>query len=62
LFALAVVAPNFLGNRFLGLDLLKIPGPLRLLPALAAIVVATAGLIALTRAYVSLGGGEVVKR
>jgi hypothetical protein len=62
LFALAVVAPNFLGNRFLGLDLLRSLGRFQLLPALLAIVVSTAGLIALTRAYVSLGGGEVVKR
>ncbi|MEA2510116.1 MAG: hypothetical protein QOG21_2198 [Actinomycetota bacterium] len=62
LFVLSVVAPNFLAGRFLGLDLLENLGPFRLLPALVAIVVSTAGLIALTRAYVSLGGGEVVRR
>jgi hypothetical protein len=62
LFVLTVVAPNFLAGRFLGLDFLKSLGPFRLLPALMAIVVSTAGLIALTRAYVSLGGGEVVTR
>jgi hypothetical protein len=58
-FALFVVAPNFLGDRFLGLDLLKDLGALRLVPALIAVVVSTAGLIALTHAYIELGGSEV---
>ncbi|MEA2485902.1 MAG: hypothetical protein QOD46_1013 [Actinomycetota bacterium] len=62
LFVLTVVAPNFLAGRFLGLDFLKSLGPFRLVPALVAILVSTAGLIALTRAYVSLGGGQVVTR
>jgi hypothetical protein len=59
LFALFVVAPNFLGDGFLGLDLLKNLGALRLAPALLAVLVSTAGLIALTKAYIDLGGGEV---
>jgi hypothetical protein len=62
LFVLTVVAPNFLAGRFLGLDFLESLGPFSVLPALVAILVSTAGLIALTRAYVGLGGGEVVTR
>jgi hypothetical protein len=62
LFAVAVVAPNFLEDRFLGVNLLKDLGPFQLLPALVAVVVSTAGLIALTKAYVSLGGSEVTRR
>lgn len=62
LFALAVVAPNFLEDRFLGVDVLKDLGPLKLLPALIGVLVSTAGLIALTKAYVGLGGTEVTRR
>jgi hypothetical protein len=55
LFVLSVVVPNFIAGRFLGLDILKPLGPFRLVPALLAVLLSTAGLIALTRAYVSLG-------
>jgi hypothetical protein len=61
LFAVAVVAPNFLEDRFLGVDLLKDLGPIQVLPALVGVVVSTAGLIALTRAYTGLGGSEVTR-
>jgi hypothetical protein len=57
-FALLVVAPN-LGDRFFGLDLLKNLGAFRVAEALLAVLVSTAGLIALTKAYIDLGGGEV---
>jgi hypothetical protein len=59
LFAIAVVAPSFIGDRLLGVDLLGSLGFFRLLPALIAVIVSTAGLIALTKAYGILGGGEV---
>jgi hypothetical protein len=62
LFALFVVAPNFLSDRFLGLDLVKSLGALRSIPAVLAVIVSTAGLIALTRAYVELGGSQVAGR
>jgi hypothetical protein len=61
LFAVAVVAPSFLGDRLLGLDFLDALGFFKLVPALLAVAVSTAGLIALTRAYVVLGGQETQK-
>jgi hypothetical protein len=62
LFALVVVLPNVVADRLLGVDLLGSWGILRLLPAVAAIVVSTGGLIALTKAYIGLGGTEIAAR